>query len=646
MHKLLARQVRKHLGGNQLQEQYNTALLEAVDQAYQQADEDRKLLERSIELSSAELRDQNTTLQNRLQELESTQQKLARSYSLLRSTLNSTADSIVVIDNDMTVRAHNRQFAKLCKTTTDSSCVGMSASELILRIARSVTDSSGIHTRLRDLKRRPNQEFKETLRLRDGRYLELTSIPQLLNDQIVGRVFTLHDATEKHLDEETIRHQAYHDSLTGLPNRLLMNDRIRHAITLASRNQRTLTLLFMDLDHFKSVNDRLGHEVGDKLLIQVSQRLGARLRASDTICRLGGDEFTILLEDSTNKEGWKLVAADLIKRTAQPFEIDGHEVWVSASIGVSRYPADAQSAEELMRHADMAMYEAKQLGRNRYSEFSSLLSLKTDRKAAIEAQLRHAIENGELYLEYQPKYDLKTMRPVGFEALLRWQNPVLGRVPPDEFIGIAEQCGLIIAIGDWVVRAACQQLQQWQEIGFSEITLAVNLSTQQFKNATLVGDIERVLQDHAIHPAWLELEITESSVMEDVQQVTGILHTLRELGVALSIDDFGSGYSSMSYLKNLPVHYLKIDRTFVQEIADSAADRAIVASMITLGHNLGLKVVAEGLETAAGLEELQRLSCDLVQGFLLSKPVSPEVATELLFDNKATAEASRKRLRR
>ncbi len=605
-------------------------LLTAVDRAYHQADEDRRLLERSIEISSSELRQRNETLEARLQELQSTRDKLASSHSLLRSTLDSTVDAIVVVDNDLLVRAHNRQFSKLWPSEDKTALLGKSVLPLLRKFLRLAKTRVQAMKSLRTIVEHRDTKGQELIAMSDGRFLEMTSIPQLQNDVIVGRVFSLHDVTDKKNDEEVIRHQAYHDALTGLPNRLLMLDRLKHAITLATRGGRRVVLLFMDLDHFKSVNDRLGHELGDQLLQSVTTRLKSRLRLSDTICRLGGDEFTIILEEVHDNHGWKAVADSLVTILAQPFEIAGHEIWVSGSIGASIFPDDAHSADELIRHADMAMYEAKQLGRNRFSEFSSILQVETDRKAAIETELRRAIDTKELFLVYQPKYELQTLTPIGFEALLRWDNRKLGFVPPDEFISVAEQCGLIVSIGDWVLNEACEQLASWRRSGHTDITMSVNLSVQQFKHRELIRDVRKALERSELPMGCLELEITESCVMDSIEYVTGTLLTLRHFGVNLSIDDFGSGYSSMSYLKNLPVDFLKIDKTFVKDIANSREDSAIVASMITLGHNLGLKVVAEGVEDESALEVLRTLGCDVVQGYLLSKPVSAIMATALL----------------
>ena len=629
MHRLLRRQLRKHLGEDWRATGPLVDLLSAVGLAYEQADEDRNLLERSIEVSSNELRKRNEDLRSRLKELERTQVQLADSNSLLRSTLDSTVDAIAVISNDGIIRAHNRQFAVVMPVPGQHH-VGEPATPLLRQVLRESFNPEALITRIRSVRHSPNARFKEILEMRDGRCFELTSIPQIQEGRIEGRVFSFHDITKRRLDEETIRHQAYHDALTGLPNRLLMTDRLRHAISLAERSGSKVVLFFLDLDHFKSVNDHLGHAVGDELLKEVATRLNARLRASDTICRLGGDEFTAILEGAVDNDGWKVVANDLIRDISQPYLICGHELWISVSIGVSCFPRDAQNAEDLVRHADMAMYEAKQLGRNRYAEFSSMLKFETDRKAALEAELRHAIENDELQLAFQPKYDLESLEPVGFEALLRWTNHNLGTVRPDEFIPVAEQSGLIVPIGRWVINAACQQLQRWQAMGHTNITLAVNLSTQQFKHPALLDDIERALKVHKVGARWLEFEITESSVMDDVEHVTSIMLRLRHLGIALSIDDFGSGYSSMSYLKNLPVDFLKIDRDFVREIHASRDDVAIVASMITLGHNLGLKVVAEGVETDAGLEIIRNLQCDLAQGYKLNRPLTADAATVLL----------------
>ncbi len=634
MHKLLKRQVLKYLGPSweslSPDPEAIQGLLTAIDQAYQYADEDRALLERSIELSSTELRERNEDLQLRLQELQKTQDELARSLSLLRSTLDSTVDAIVVAGLDGSIRAHNRQFLRLWSDNQRSNMVGLPTAIFLSWLLRQARDHEQITARLRSLRSRPDSKLQSVLELKDGRYMELLSIPQLQQGNVVGRVFSLRDITKLRLDEETIRHQAYHDALTGLPNRLLMNDRLRHAIALAQRSGASLALLFLDLDHFKSVNDRLGHDVGDLLLTEVAHRMRQNLRASDTICRLGGDEFTVILEDMAGSSGWKQTVVKLIALLSQPYSIKGNEIWISASVGVSHFPNDARTAEDLLRHADMAMYDAKQMGRNRYSEFSSVLQLETERKASLEAQLRRAIERGELHLAYQPKVNAGSYQLVGFEALLRWNNPELGAVGPDEFIPVAEQCGLIVPIGYWVLATACEQLRRWRDAGFSDITMAVNLSTQQFQHPGLFDEIQRVLKSSGVQAPWLEIEITESSVMEDVKHVTGIMLALRQLGIAMSIDDFGSGYSSMSYLKNLPIDYLKIDRSFVQEIDTSNDDTAIVASIIALGHNLGLKVVAEGVETEGGLSILQGMGCDLLQGFLFSKPLSTSDAQALL----------------
>lgn len=630
MHPLLRRQLHKTAFVPEVEDIGLASLLTAVDRAYHQADEDRRLLERSIEISSSELRQRNEALEARLQELQSTRDKLANSHSLLRSTLDSTVDAIVVVDNDLIVRAHNRQFSKLWPGEDKTALLGKSVLPLLRKFLRRAKTRMQAMKSLRAVVEHRDTKGQELVAMSDGRFLEMTSIPQLQNDVTVGRVFSLHDVTDKKHDEEVIRHQAYHDALTGLPNRLLMLDRLKHAITLATRGGRRVVLLYLDLDHFKSVNDRLGHELGDQLLQAVAARLKSRLRLSDTICRLGGDEFTITLEEVHDNHGWKAVADSLVNILAQPFEIAGHEIWVSGSIGASIFPDDAQSADELIRHADMAMYEAKQLGRNRFSEFSSILQTETDRKAAIENELRRAIDTKELFLVYQPKYELQTLTPIGFEALLRWDNRKLGFVPPDEFISVAEQCGLIVSIGDWVLNEACEQLASWRRSGHTEITMSVNLSVQQFKHRELIRDVRKALERSELPTGCLELEITESCVMDSIEYVTGTLLTLRHFGVNLSIDDFGSGYSSMSYLKNLPVDFLKIDKTFVKDIANSREDSAIVASMITLGHNLGLKVVAEGVEDESALEVLRTLGCDVVQGYLLSKPVSAIMATALL----------------
>ncbi len=435
---------------------------------------------------------------------------------------------------------------------------------------------------------------------------------------------TGHDITEKKLVEEKIRHMAQHDTLTQLPNRALLHDRVGQAIAQARRNNEVLALLFIDLDRFKAVNDSLGHAIGDRLLQEVARRLLACSRASDTTARLGGDEFVVLLGDLDRPEAARHVAQKVLDALSEPVTLDGHALTVTPSIGICAYPHDGEDVETLMRNADTAMYHAKQTGRNNFQFFTQAMNEAAQARLQLENDLRHALERGEFTLHYQPQLDLKTGAIVGFEALVRWRHPRRGMVAPSDFIAAAEETGLIGPIGERVLHEACAQARAWQTSGHPQLQVAVNCSARQFQDEKFVQTVSRILRETGMPAPRLELEVTESVIIHHSEEVNARFQALGDMGVRISIDDFGTGYSSLSYLKRLAIHQLKIDQSFVRDISADPDDAAIVSAIIAIAHSLDLNVVAEGVETAEQLAFLRSVGCDMGQGYLFSKPLPAE----------------------
>lgn len=447
------------------------------------------------------------------------------------------------------------------------------------------------------------------------------------------------DTTERKLVQARLSFLANYDSLTGLPNRSLFHDRLSQALRRSDRHQRMVALLFLDLDHFKTVNDSLGHTFGDQLLQLVAQRLKQSLRLSDTITysaideaessgvtvsRLGGDEFTIILEDIHQVEHAAMVASRVIDAIAHPFMVENQEIYASASIGITVYPLDKTTADQLIKHADVAMYRAKELGRANYQFYTEDLNTRAQQRLLLEAGLRHALERNEFSLHYQPKIDVSSGKVLGVEALIRWNHPERGLIPPVTFIPILEETGLIVHVGAWVLRHACNQIAAWQRQGIPQLHLAVNLSPRQFRQDRLTEIVAECLTDTGILPSQLELEVTESLLMDNTELSITMLSGLRAMGVKVAVDDFGTGYSSLNYLRRFPIDILKIDKSFVCELTSNADDAAIATAIIALAHSLRLTVIAEGVETEAQLNHLRRQGCDQAQGFFISRPLPAE----------------------
>ena len=424
--------------------------------------------------------------------------------------------------------------------------------------------------------------------------------------------------------QEQLEYQANYDALTGLPNRNLLHDRLRQSV-FAQRYVRSIGVVFLDVDHFKFVNDSLGHNTGDKLLQKVAERLTASVRDGDTVARLGGDEFILILNDQTGQEVIYRAMQRIITKIAEPIDIDGQELLVTASAGISLYPQDGPDVETLLKNADAAMYRAKEKGRNNFQFYTAEMNRQVNERLKMETSLRRALERNEFELHYQPRIRVGDGALVGCEALLRWQHPELGLTLPERFIGLAEETGLIVPIGEWVIRSACAQARAWQKNGSAPLAVSVNLSMRQFKQEALASAIDDALRKSGLDPRLLEMELTESLVMQDTEAAILVLERLREIGVELSVDDFGTGHSSLSYLTRLPISALKIDQSFVQDVQGKGSpDEGIVAqAIISLAHNLKLKVVGEGVETGPQFEFLKNNACDEVQGYYFGRPMPP-----------------------
>jgi len=468
---------------------------------------------------------------------------------------------------------------------------------------------------------------------RDGFEIPIEDSVSPIHDRegnATGAVIVFRDVSAARAMADQITHSAEHDFLTGLPNRMLLNDRLTQAITLAPRHHKRVAILFLDLDGFKHINDSLGHPTGDKLLQSIARRLVDCVRASDTVSRQGGDEFVVLLSEVERSEDTAITARRMLQAVAESHSIDHHDLHVTTSIGVSVFPDDGRDAETLIKNADTAMYQAKENGRQSYKFFKPAMNVRAVERQAIEESLRRALERQEFAVHYQPKVSLKTGEITGAEALLRWTHPVRGPISPAQFIPIAEDCGLIRPIGNWILREACRQARAWLDAGLPLASMAVNISAVQFRNENFLPGVFATLEETGLDPKFLELELTESVLMKHAESTEVILKTLRARGVQLAVDDFGTGYSSLSYLRRFAIDALKIDQSFVRQITTAPSETTIVTAVISMGRTLNLRVVAEGVETPEELAFLQAHQCDQAQGYYFSRPVVAPQFAELL----------------
>ena len=548
------------------------------------------------------------------------QEEAQRKQALLEATLHNIGQGICLFDQDLNLMVWNERYIELLNLPRDLVKEGTPLSDILRYNGErgeygDVSIQALISDRVAIARRREPYRMERTRP--NGRVIQVDHNPMPGG----GYVATYTDITERKQTEARMRHLAVHDVLTSLPNRTLFLDRLRQALLSARRLQRGVTVLFVDLDRFKDINDHFGHDVGDLMIQEMGQRLSRIIRDSDTAARLGGDEFAIIQTDVQNIEDTIALAQRIIDELCQPFDCRGIRLHSTASVGITLFPEDGENPEQLVKNADMAMYAAKAEGRNNYRFFLPSMHERVKERKTIEEDLRNALEHDQLELYYQPKIDCRTERVVGAEALVRWHHPERGLILPGEFISVAEECGLINRLGAWVLEKACRQTRIWRDSSLSDLRIAVNLSPAQFQDAELVDSVTKIVKETALPHGTLELEITESILMNNPEKAVSTLKELKELGVLIAIDDFGTGYSSLNYLKRFPVTSIKIDRSFVNDIHVDVDDKAIVDAVIGLGHSLNLEVVAEGVEEVEQLVYLQEKGCDFIQGFLFSKPL-------------------------
>ena len=569
--------------------------------------------------------------------------RAAQALNLRNRAIESSINAIIIIDHtlaDDPIEYVNPAFTRI---------TGYAATETLGRNWSFLLGDDTDQPALQNIRAalRENKEGRALLRNRrkDGRLFwnDLHLAPVQGDSAVVTHfIGILNDVTDAMRYQDELEHQAGHDTLTGLPNRNLLKDRIGQAIAYAQRYQRALAVAFIDLDNFKLINDSLGHQAGDQLLKTVAARLQGCIRVSDTVARLGGDEFVLLLCDHPAETGGDntpvgVTLQRILDEIALPYRIGAHEFFLSCSIGYTLLPDDGDTADVLLKNADMAMYRAKELGRNNVQPYVPELNQRVIGRLALEADLRRALEHGEFFLCYQPQMDLATRRIVGMETLIRWQHPQRGLISPLQFIPLAEETGLIVPIGAWVLRTACAQAKAWQDAGLPPVMLSVNLSARQFIQRDLIASIRQTLEETGLPARYLELELTESLIMHNAELFISTLRELREIGIDLAVDDFGTGYSSLSYLQRFPINRLKIDQSFVRDIAGNADSGAISVAIIMLGHSLGLKVIAEGVETIEQLDFLHSSRCNEIQGFYFSEPLTADEMRRFLEQSRHRA---------
>lgn len=619
MHKLLARLIRRYLPDGFSIDSIEP-FIGAVSRALVQQDEDRQMLERSLMLTSDELNEKNKKLRRQLSENLDYQQKIEESLVRQRTLLDASPEAVFSYKNDGSLNqaninacemlGHSKGYLKrLGSRNTLRLCVHHIANKRkFLKVIRNIQADNHLEV----------HDFLETT---DGRHLEYYSVPELLEGQCLGRVWCVRDITDFKKNQELLQHQAFHDPLTGLPNRAFLIQSLWHAIRMAERKSTIVAILFVDLDNFKRINDTVGHSKGDQCLIEASQRISSVLRESDILARLGGDEFVLALEDTKDQNEIIKTHDRILRLFESPFHIDDSQYVLTGSIGVSLFPQDGTDPEDLIRKADMSMYQAKNLGKNTFHYFNVELEQNAIKRMSVEAKLRDAIEKEQFVLHYQPKICLKTDAMVGVEALIRWQIPGGELIYPDAFIQVAEDTGLIRQITNWLLETACRKLNEWRSTALNGISISINVSAIELSDQGFLEQVSRTLKRYKTAPNMLELELTESLFFNDIQTIRSILSGLKSHGVMLSIDDFGTGYSSFSYLQDLDIDSLKIDKCFVQGAYKNERSLAIVKSIIDIGNNLGLSVIAEGVETEGELLSLKSARCDIGQGYYISRPI-------------------------
>lgn len=565
------------------------------------------------------------TLSKTIKNLESTvasrTHELQNALSIATATLDSSQDGLLVLDKSGNILNYNQRFVRMWRipgSTIKRMCKQSLHEHLMTTAKANFLDGDT-----------PYSKVGQTIEITwdEGRIFSVSFYAYMVDDTPQGVLVSTKDETQRKMFEKELTYEATHDYLTGLPNRFLLVDRLKQALTLAERNTRQVGIIYFDLDRFKYVNDTLGHAIGDGLLQGVAAHVRSIIRESDTLCRLGGDEFVIVINDAEAEEDLLHFVERIQQNLEIPFTVDHHEIRIGCSIGVSRYPLDGTEADVLLTNADSALYHAKENGRGTYCFYSDGMSDRNTKQLEMERQLKYALDRNEFHLLYQPIVDATTQKLLGVETLLRWENSVLGAVPPAEFISVAEKSGLIVPIGKWIIESVVEQLASWEKIGL-DIFAAINISGIQLKSPDFLKNFCNCIAQHKFDPSKIEIELTESILLEQSQNILDTLIELRNMGVRISLDDFGTGYSSLTYLRRFPVDKIKIERAFITNIQNELDSEAIVSAIIAMAHKLGLKTVAEGVEYKETVSILQEMTCDYLQGYLFSKPVPSESIVE------------------
>ena len=565
------------------------------------------------------------TLSKTIKNLESTvasrTHELQKALSIATATLDSSQDGLLVLDKSGNILNYNQRFVRMWRipgSTIKRMCKQSLHEHLMTTAKANFLDGDT-----------PYSKVGQTIEITwdEGRIFSVSFYAYMVDDTPQGVLVSTQDETQRKMFEKELTYEATHDYLTGLPNRFLLVDRLKQALTLAERNTRQVGIIYFDLDRFKYINDTLGHAIGDGLLQGVAAHVRSIIRESDTLCRLGGDEFVIVINDAETEEDLLHFVERIQQNLEIPFTVDHHEIRIGCSIGISRYPQDGLEADVLLTNADSALYHAKENGRGTYCFYSDGMSDRNTKQLEMERQLKYALDRNEFHLLYQPIVDATTQKLLGVETLLRWENSVLGAVPPAEFISVAEKSGLIVPIGKWIIESVVEQLASWEKIGL-DIFAAINISGIQLKSPDFLKNFCNCIAQHKFDPSKIEIELTESILLEQSQNILDTLIELRNMGVRISLDDFGTGYSSLTYLRRFPVDKIKIERAFITNIQNELDSEAIVSAIIAMAHKLGLKTVAEGVEYKETVSILQEMTCDYLQGYLFSKPVPSESIVE------------------
>ena len=630
MHKLLLLQLQQYATDSTLLAQ-QPVLLKAISDSYSEHDADKQKLDDSLSVTTTELSERTQLLRTQLQTLTETQDQLQKSLTALNATFDATGEIILSLDNFGRLIKSNKMGKELLPDIAKYE--GKNQTISWQNVHKMLLNPWHLSEIIESLQDQPSIRLTGTLHFTNGRIFEYHSLPQLQNNLLIGRVWCLRDVTEEKKIEQLIHHQAYHDVLTGLPNRNFLLEKIDSIIKENPHPDKKLAIIFIDLDNFKKVNDTDGHEAGDELLRIATKRMRNCVRESDILARLGGDEFLILIESIISQSGLERMCINILESLARPFLLNNRNHFISCSMGISVYPRDDVIPDGLIGKADMAMYRAKKLGKNNFQFYSEELERLALHQLELENELRMAISANQIRIYLQPEINLSTGRIVAAEALARWTKTDGVTVPPIQFIAIAEQANLIGEIGKLVFDQVCREIACWKQNGINDnITVAINLSAREFKDTELVNNIQRKLLEYAVEGEKIVLEITESLFMEDKESVLRIMNQLRDLGIRFAIDDFGTGYSSFSYLQDLPINYLKIDRSFLIGVTHNKKKYAIARSIIDICNHLDLHVIAEGIEDQETLDFIIKNQCTMAQGFFMHYPMPTEDFLTLLLN--------------